>query len=840
MIFLIGVFAFQNLKPLQYIDPFDRMPSHYEEYAALRVKMPFTCKVIETRDAARDNLVVVIVNDSLYLKIQSSINQYIQDLTNEGYSIQLITTLGGTPEDIRNLLIAQVSNGLIGAVMVGDLPIAWWEESSYGEDYPIDFFFTDLNGTWTDNNSNGKYDHHSGSVYPDIWVGRLYASRLTYDNEARLINNYFDINHQYRTGVLTLPNKGLVYNEVNWYPNDHGMGYLYNDVTVINNENTTTAYDYKNRLGQEFQFVHLVAHSSCWAHTFFLQNELPGGGSVFSFEIPFVDPHAFFFFLNCCMAARFTETNNLANWYLFSHAYSQVVIANSSLMYGINSLAGLYGSLANDSTFGDAFKKWHQLNYDWFMGTLMLGDPSLKVLNHPISQVKHKVPHYSGQTSVDWDTYQVENSQFVNGHPSLGSAQNRLWIFWDSGRIVRSDTYGSFFTGSGFAPAESIAWHEYYDFFPATAADNSGRLWIAWQSFRDYSQGYDHFNVHSAYHYNNSWSASQYVQPMGGWHDVQPSLAAGSDDKVWIAFKSFRDGNANIYVSNASSGGAWTNSYAITQTPFDETDPAIAVDQNNNIWVFWSASSSGHYHIYGRKYTGSWQDVFPVDTSIADNAAVQAAVDSLNRIWLIWHRWVNNQSEIYYSYYDGGGWLSPEPVTSDPADDILPSITIDELGRPWICWMSNRDGNWNIYYSYYDNGWKVPGVVTDDPASDIDPVILSDEASRVWIGWASNRSDYWNIFATCTDITAIEEKTLVVNHKTSIKIAPNPFTEAVQFESQIPFKVKIYNSLGRVVKEFTDHNTNYLWKPRGLTPGIYFARIETKSSKECVKIIYVR
>ncbi len=840
MIFLIGIFVFQNLKPLQYIDPFDRIPSYYGEYVATQIKMPFTYKVISSFDQPRDELIVVVINDSLYPRIQNSIDRYIQDLTNEGYATQVITALGGTPEDIRNLLIAQVPNGLVGALLVGDIPIAWWEESSYGEDYPIDFFFTDLDGNWVDTNGNGIYDQHNGSVSPDIWVGRLYASRLTYDNEVRLINNYFDTNHQYRTHALTLPNKGLVYNEVTWYPNDHGMGYLYNDVTVVNNANTTTAYDYKSRLGQEFQFVHLIAHSSCWAHTFFLTGGAHGGGSVFSFEIPFVDPNAFFYFLNCCMAARYTETNNLANWYLFSRSYSQVVIASSSLMYGVSSLANFYQALSNDSTFGDAFKKWHQSNYDWFMGTLFLGDPSLKVLDHPLSLVTKGETHYSGHVLVDWTTYQVENSLFVNGHPTLGNGQNKVWIFWDSGRIVRSDTYGSFFTGSGFAPPESVAWHEYYDFFPTTAADNAGRLWVAWQSFRDYSQYYDHFNIYSSYHHNNSWSTPQYVRPLDGWHDVQPALAAGDDDKVWIAFKSFRDGNANIYVSNATSGGSWINSYALTQTLEDETNPAIVVDQNNDVWVFWSSSAQGHYKIFGRKYSGTWQDVFPVDTSSADNVSVKAAVDSLNRVWLVWHRWIDNQAEIYYSYYDGNDWLTPGPVTSNSADDILPSITVDEVGQPWICWMSDRDGNWNVYCSYYSNGWTIPGAVTTHPESDIDPVIISDDSSRVWIAWATNRNDYWNIYAACTDITAIKEQPIISHQIFNIEISPNPFHNAIHFESHIPFEVRIYTVAGRLLKEFKGNKKSYSWQPGELAQGIYFAQITTDIYEKYVKIIYIK
>lgn len=831
-----------ELRELNYVDPLDRTPSHYQEYKLTRSRKTFNSKIIKSSRALDNELIVVIVNDSLYPKIQGSVDQYLQDLTNEGYAAELITTLGGTPADIRNLLKSELPNGLIGALLVGDLPIAWWEEGSYGEDYPIDFFFTDLDGNWIDSDNNGLYDEHSsgsGNLLPEIWLGRLYASRLTYNNEAKLINDYFNRNHQYRIGILSLPNRGLVYNEVDWYPNDHGMNYLYSDVTVVNDENTTTSYDYKNRLNQEFQFVHLCAHSSCWAHTFFLEGDEYGGGSVFSFEIPFLDPDAFFYFLNACMAGRYTETNNLADWYLFSHSYSQVVIASSSLMYGINSLSDFYQALSQDSTFGDAFKKWFNSNYNWFMGTLMLGDPSLKVLDHPLHTVNNEKPVYYSNVSFDWIIHQVENSPFVNGNPTPGKSQNTLWIFWDSGRIVRSDTYGSYFTGSGFATPESLAWHEYYDFFPTTTIDSDGRLWVAWQSFRDY-YGYTHFNIYSCYYYNGAWSSPQNVNPLAGWHDVQGALAAGSDNKVWIAFKSYRDGNANIYVSNSTSGGAWLNSYALTQTPEDETDPAIVVDRDNNVWVFWSNSSNGHYQIFGRKYDGAWQNIFSVDSSNTDNLTVQAAVDSLNRIWLIWHRWDNNQSDIFYSYYDGSNWLSPEPITNDTEDDILPSITVDGFGRPWVCWMSDRDGNWNIYHSYYDNGWNSPQAVTTDASCDIDPSIICVDSLQICITWASNRNNYWNIYAAFTDITAVLEKELHSYKKPIVRALPNPFYDAVLFESSIPFELEIYNITGRLMKRFNNNKKTYIWKPKGLAQGVYLARIKTKFNEKYLKIIHIK
>ncbi|MCK4422397.1 T9SS type A sorting domain-containing protein, partial [candidate division WOR-3 bacterium] len=251
-------------------------------------------------------------------------------------------------------------------------------------------------------------------------------------------------------------------------------------------------------------------------------------------------------------------------------------------------------------------------------------------------------------------------------------------------------------------------------------------------------------------------------------------------------------------------------------------------------------NSNGHFQIFGRRYNGTWENIFAVDTSNTSNLSVQAAIDSLNRVWLVWHRWDNNQSDIFYSYYDGSNWLSPEPITSDPEDDILPSITVDGLGRPWVCWMSDRDGNWNIYHSYYDNGWNSPQAVTTDTSCDIDPSIICVDSLQICITWASNRNNYWNIYAAFTDITAVQEKELHSYKKPMVRALPNPFYDAILFESSIPFELDIYNITGRLMKRFNNNKKTYIWKPKGLAQGVYFARIRTKFNEKYLKIIYIK
>ncbi len=808
------------LVPVPYHDPLGRRPSTYEEYAACLTDAPYQTEVRARLVSGRDTrLVLVLVNAGLYPAIEDELSTYLADVAGSGFDAKLITVFGGRPADLRSTLQAHRDSGLAAGVMVGDLPVAWWEDSEYGEDYPIDLFFTDLDGTFADNDGDGKYDRHSGNTAPDIRLGRIYASRFTYGGEAELVRSYFRRNHAYRTGQMTIPRRAMAYNEVDWYPNDHGLGNLYSDVTVFNDQNITTAHHYRGQLVHGYEFIHIIAHSSPWVHSFFLQNDEFGAGSVFNFELPALCPRAAFYFVNGCMSGRFTERDNLGNWYLFAQPWALEVMASSQLMYGVNSLATVYQALSRDSTFGAAFLAWHRTNYASFQGTCLLGDPTLRVNRAEPQAVRVNPPHYTGAAPTDWSVYDVENSDFVNGHPAIGAAQGRIRIAFDSGRRVRSDTYISSFTGAGFTLPESVAWHEYYDLFPTCATDAAGRFWVAWQSFRDYSS-YEHFQVFTARYYNGQWSSVSRVGPQAGYHDVQPDLASGTDTMVWCAFKSWRNGQADIWVSNAYDGGAWSTPVRLTMDSLDQVDPCVVVDRDNHPWVFWTSLANGRWQLHGRKYDNGWQPVFVLD-SFGDNSSPRAAVDQVGRLWVVWHKWQGAQADVYYAWFDSV-WSAPAPLTASPTDDVLPDIAAATDGTVWACWQSRATGHWDVYTSCYADGWSEPEPLVLDTANDYDPVIVADTGG-IWVAWASDRRGYWNIRAAHNSLTGVNGRARATTPL--VRAMPNPFRDKTLFFGPATFSVDMFAADGRRVARLEGRNGTAIWPATGLAPGVYVAHV---------------
>ena len=252
-------------KRLEWTDPLGRQPTSYKAWAAehrAQDDIGHAGKVLQTDD---ENVVEVAVNSEVFPDLTAELTQYTSDLQAAGYAVRIDTLRGSDPAVLRALL--QGIANLKGVLLVGELPVAWYEDDWGGsapEEFPCDLYFADLNGTFVDNDHDGLYDDHTGNVAPEIWVGRLYARPLTWDDEVRLLKHYFAKNHLYRTGGLVLPDRGLCFNDEDWSGSGNcGLTAIYPTVTVIEDSRTTAA-NYRTELVNGYEWIHVMSHSSAW------------------------------------------------------------------------------------------------------------------------------------------------------------------------------------------------------------------------------------------------------------------------------------------------------------------------------------------------------------------------------------------------------------------------------------------------------------------------------------------------------------------------------------------------------------------------------------------------
>ncbi len=353
-------------------------------------------RLILSSNAKETKLLCIMVNDSLLDSLQNDLGQFLIDLAYDGYAVEVFSSWGGTCQEMRQFLQGKYQNeNLTGVLLMGNLPIAWYETFACWEDtphehFPCDLYFMDMDGEWYDSDDNGLYDEHTGNVTPEIFVGRLSASTLNYmdETEPSLIRNYLDKNHQYRIGQLAAENRALLYIDDDWASEDYwwleGLQNAYDNIVMESDVLVTVADDYRSRLAQDYELIQVMVHSYPSRHYF--KYNFQWHSYLYHTDIIQIDPVALFYNLFACSAGSFVQPNYLAGWSIF-HPTSGLAALGSSKTGSMLNFYDFYIPFGENKTIGESFSHWFtqvgQNGYEdweicWFYGMILSGDPTLR------------------------------------------------------------------------------------------------------------------------------------------------------------------------------------------------------------------------------------------------------------------------------------------------------------------------------------------------------------------------------------------------------------------------------------------------------------------------------
>ena len=191
--------------------PAPRMAAEVEPCPLIYLEAGFSTQRVSCFDRG-DSDVCIIVASGLEIPLAPELTQFALDLEAEGFDVSTTVMTGGTSSDLREFLQGQTELG--GAILVGNLPVAWYEMDEWGhEEFPMDLYFMDLDGIWSDSDVDGLLDGHSGDRAPEIWIGRIDPHAMEFGNELFLLKDYFAKNHAYRTGSMAVPARALAFND---------------------------------------------------------------------------------------------------------------------------------------------------------------------------------------------------------------------------------------------------------------------------------------------------------------------------------------------------------------------------------------------------------------------------------------------------------------------------------------------------------------------------------------------------------------------------------------------------------------------------------------------------
>ncbi|MBN2858407.1 MAG: hypothetical protein JXN63_08395 [Candidatus Delongbacteria bacterium] len=382
----------------------------YEEYISSRGHGPVFIserKIIEGNSdrtySKAVSKIMVLTESGIYPDISTEVQRYINDIHNvfgcTVVSFQISSSISA--ELMKDLIISENDSGAIdGAVLIGDLPAAWFEvENDFNEygyaEFPCDLFLMDLDGSWIDSDSNGKYNSHTGLVNPEVFVGRISTANMgDLTSEIQGMKDYLDKNHNFWTGVTSVNlQKGLTYTDRDWM---EYSDFLYDISNLYSLFDAVSAYnsyfgkiDYLGRLsGGTYEFVQLSCHSNWTLHRMYgptpedsediLTNE------IFSLPLKSIAYNLF-----CCSGVRWTNTDYLGflgGAYVYNTDSKALVSTGSTKTGSMLGFSYFYSPLQTEKVFGTALKQWW-VNYVgtfhdfdeicWFYGMSIIGDPMI-------------------------------------------------------------------------------------------------------------------------------------------------------------------------------------------------------------------------------------------------------------------------------------------------------------------------------------------------------------------------------------------------------------------------------------------------------------------------------
>jgi hypothetical protein len=375
----------------------------------VQISFLFQPAAAEGPSSGGNQVLCLIVKNSVYGPLEDRLLRWESDKERFGTRIVLKVMSNESAADIRSYL-RSIPN-LTGCLLVGDIPYVeyeWTYTDAFGnhgyDRFPTDLYYMNLHVSWVDSNGNGAYDKIVGDLSPDIWIGRLKASNLS-GNEIQLLKNYFDKDHNYTIGAVTVPQEALLYfDEVT--PTDSAvrryyigqlapqtayyMSQVFPEVTAIYDPKYTNASDYMAKLREPFSLVRTNVHGGATSENFLYNGAWDG--SVHSSTLKSLDPNALFYVITSCQNFDYRQRDYIGAWYIFG-SHGLFAMGDSSVYDIMNVLPQSFFLSLKIKSLGDAYLTWARATVSQNMNAInvidyvLLGDPSLSITpNQPLPE----------------------------------------------------------------------------------------------------------------------------------------------------------------------------------------------------------------------------------------------------------------------------------------------------------------------------------------------------------------------------------------------------------------------------------------------------------------------
>ncbi|MCL5282125.1 MAG: InlB B-repeat-containing protein [Planctomycetes bacterium] len=351
----------------------------------------------------------------------------------------------------------------------------------------------------------------------------------------------------------------------------------------------------------------------------------------------------------------------------------------------------------------------------------------------------------------------------VQGRPAtVADGQGNLWIVWHAGVPGSRHIYATRLQPDG-NPCNGTVQLSYGagdHCHPSIAIDGTGILYVVWQ---ENASGVWDIYVSTSTD-GQTWSAPK---PLAGTMNVpvrpvvnrvHPVVAARgqSSSLAAVAWQEGPAGNQDIWVASSTNRFETATLSRVTVDPADQTDPAIAVDGQDTIFVLWTDARNGSTNVYGAaSNAGPWTNIPVVESESNPSHPVLAVGLSGRTLHLAWVEDKNGNPDVFYAVTEGLP-MSPLPganIVDDTsgADQQVPALRVaagaDGTDRVFICWEDARNvaygGTVEVYFADVSPGSLRTNVPIDDDGRSggpHEPVLGADRWGYPYVVWVGEGS----------------------------------------------------------------------------------------------------
>ncbi len=178
----------------------------------------------------------------------------------------------------------------------------------------------------------------------------------------------------------------------------------------------------------------------------------------------------------------------------------------------------------------------------------------------------------------------------------------------------------------------------------AIAVDGEKRVWIIWSAMKP--DGFHLFARRARP--DGSWDPEIRITTGPG-PDMKPVAATDAKGRVWIAWQGYRNGNLEILAA-VQNGDSFSPETKVSFSSASDWDPAIASSPDGDVAITWDTYDKGDYDVYARRLRAAPDIKMDPPVAIAATpdfeARSSAAYDPHGRLWIAYEisspRWGGN------------------------------------------------------------------------------------------------------------------------------------------------------------------------------------------------------